>query len=94
MPRTTVHVPKRLVRLKKAAPYADCTVKTLRNRIADGTLTASRSGPKLILVDLDEIDTRLIRRVAAASRLCPGREEAPRGRMRGAPISPLKALPR
>lgn len=60
--------PKRLERLKDAAPYARCTVKTLRNRINDGTLTAYRSGPKLILVDLDEIDRKLIRPVAAAGR--------------------------
>lgn len=59
MPRT----PRRPARLKEAAPYAQCTVKTLRNRIADGTLTAWRSGPKILLVDLDEIDTKLVRRV-------------------------------
>jgi hypothetical protein len=68
MPRTTVHVPRRLERLREAAPYARCTVKTLRNRIADGTLTAYRSGPKIILVDLDEIDRKLIRPVATAGR--------------------------
>jgi excisionase family DNA binding protein len=68
MPRKTISVPARLERLKEAAPYARCTVKTLRNRIADGTLTAYRSGPKLILVDLDEIDAKLIRRVATAGQ--------------------------
>jgi excisionase family DNA binding protein len=60
--------PKRLVRIKDAAPYSNCTVKTLRNRIADGTLTAYRTGPKLLLLDLDEIDRKLIQRVAAAVR--------------------------
>jgi hypothetical protein len=60
MPKT----PKRLVRLKEAAPYARCTVKTLRNRLYDGTLTVYRTGPKLILVDLDEVDRKLIRRTA------------------------------
>jgi excisionase family DNA binding protein len=65
MPARTA--PKRPARLKEAAPYARCTVKTLRNRIADGTLTAWRTGPKLILVDLDEIDRKLIRPVATAA---------------------------
>ena len=64
MPRTT---PKRPARLKEAAPYARCTIKTLRNRIADGTITAWRTGPKILIVDLDEIDRKLIRPVPAAA---------------------------
>ena len=65
MSRTT---PVRPARLREAAPYARCTVKTLRNRIADGTLTAWRSGPKILVVDLDEIDRKLFPPVAAIER--------------------------
>jgi len=58
--------PGRPARLKDAAPYAKCSIKTLRNRIADGTISAWRTGPKILVVDLDEIDRKLIRPVPAA----------------------------
>lgn len=50
---------RRLVRLSKAAEYTDETVKTIRRRISDGTLTGFRFGPRHILVDLNEIDAAL-----------------------------------
>lgn len=53
--------PARLELLKPAAKYGKCSVKTLRRRFADGTLTPYRIGPKLLAVDLDEIDRKLIR---------------------------------
>lgn len=47
---------RRVAQLKVAAGiYGVCT-KTLRRRIADGSITGYRFGPKLIYVDLDEID--------------------------------------
>jgi excisionase family DNA binding protein len=58
--------PARPARLREAASYAKVHVTTIRRRIADGTLTGYRSGPKLLLVDLDEIDRKLIRPVPAA----------------------------
>ncbi len=58
--------PRRPARLIAAAEYSHLSVRTLRRRIADGTLTAWRSGPKVIIVDLAEIDRKLIRPVPAA----------------------------
>ena len=58
--------PARLARLIPAAEHAQISVKTLRRRLIDGTLTPYRTGPKILLVDLDEIDRKLIRPVAAA----------------------------
>jgi hypothetical protein len=67
MPRTTTRgKPRRPARLIPAAEYSHLSVRTLRRRIADGTITAWRSGPKVIVVDLDELDRKLIRQVAAA----------------------------
>jgi excisionase family DNA binding protein len=58
--------PRRPARLTAAAKYSHLSVRTLRRRIADGTLTAWRSGPKVILVDLDQVDRELIRPIPAA----------------------------
>lgn len=57
-------IPRRPARLIPAAEYAQVSVKTLRRRIIDGTVTGYRAGPKILLVDLDEIDRKLIRPVA------------------------------
>ncbi len=53
--------PERLAKLIPAAEYSQCSVKTLRRRLIDGTLTPYRIGPKILAVDLDEIDRKLIR---------------------------------
>ena len=50
---------RRLVDLHTAAAYAGICVRTLRRRIADGTVTGYRVGPRLIRVDLDELDAML-----------------------------------
>jgi excisionase family DNA binding protein len=50
---------RRLRPLNDAAAYAGCSRYTLRRRIADGTLTGYRLGPRLISVDLNEIDATL-----------------------------------
>lgn len=42
-----------------AAVYARCSKYTIRRRIADGTLTGYRFGPRRILVDLDELDRKM-----------------------------------
>jgi hypothetical protein len=60
--------PRRLVPLIAASEYSHLSVKTLRRRVADGTICGFRAGPKLIMVDLDEIDQVLFRPVAAAGR--------------------------
>jgi len=53
-----VHLPtfRRLAALSAAAEYGACSEKTIRRRIADGTLTGYRMGPRLIRVDLNELD--------------------------------------
>lgn len=48
---------RRLVSPSKAAEYVGCHPRTIRRRIADGTLSGYRMGPRLIRVDLDELDS-------------------------------------
>lgn len=45
--------------LAEASEYADVSVRTLRRRIADGSLVGYRLGPRLIRVDLNELDRML-----------------------------------
>jgi hypothetical protein len=63
MPRAIRRNPDRRVRLKAGAVHAKVCEKTIRNWIKSGQITGYRIGPKLIEVDLDEID-RIIRPVA------------------------------
>lgn len=56
--------PARLTNLAEAAEYCQVSVKTLRRRLVDGSLTGYRVGPKLLFVDLDEVDRKLIKPVA------------------------------
>lgn len=51
---------RRLVSVPEAATYASVCAKTIRRRIADGDLTGYRMGPRIIRVDLNELD-RLLR---------------------------------
>lgn len=57
--------PKRLKSIAAAAEYTDLSDRTIRRYIAAGLITGYRVGPRLIKVDLDELD-RLARPVAAA----------------------------
>jgi excisionase family DNA binding protein len=45
-----------LTTIAGAAEYAGCSPKTIRRRIADGSLTGYRMGPRLVRVDLNELD--------------------------------------
>ncbi|MCE3555444.1 helix-turn-helix domain-containing protein [Pseudonocardia sp. RS11V-5] len=67
MARTTEpKTPKRqLVSLSTAAEYADCGVNTIRRWISEGRLPGYRLGPKLLKVDLNELD-ELAQRVPTA----------------------------
>ena len=49
-----------------AADYARVSAKTIRRRIADGSLPAHRLGPQLLRIDRADLD-RLFRPVPAAS---------------------------
>lgn len=59
------HQDRRLASIPAAAKYAACSTKTIRRRVADGTLPAVRFGPRVIRVDLDDLDA-LMRPVPAA----------------------------
>jgi excisionase family DNA binding protein len=43
------------------------STKTIRRRIADGSITGYRFGPRVIRVDLDEVES-LFKRIPAADR--------------------------
>ena len=50
---------RRLASIPSAADYAACSTKTIRRRIADGSLTGYRFGARVIRVDLDDLDDLL-----------------------------------
>jgi excisionase family DNA binding protein len=52
----TSSAPRRLTSLADAARYADLSVRTIRRYIAQGRLTGYRVGPRLVKVDLDDLD--------------------------------------
>jgi hypothetical protein len=54
-------VPQHLVRLSTCAEARDISVKTLRRWIAGGQITGFRFGPKIIMVDLNEVDAVMLK---------------------------------
>lgn len=48
--------PRRYGKLKEAAEYLGVTDRCIRKMIADGRLTGYRSGPRIVRVDLNELD--------------------------------------
>ncbi len=50
---------RRLASIADAADYAACSGKTIRRRIADGTIPAYRFGKRSLRVDLADIDGAL-----------------------------------
>lgn len=56
---TTPRKARRLASVAAASEYAACSPKTIRRYIATGRLTGYRMGPRLIRVDLDELDALL-----------------------------------
>ena len=56
---------RRLASINQAAEYAACSPKTIRRRVADGSLAGFRFGPRVIRVDLNEVD-ELLRPIPAA----------------------------
>lgn len=55
---------RRLVSINQAARLVDVSPRTIRRRIADGSLTGYRFGPMVIRVDLDEVES-LLKRIPA-----------------------------
>lgn len=56
---------RRLGGLTLAAEYLGVSDKTIRRMIAAGTLTGYRVGPRMIRVDMDEVE-RLVRPIPSA----------------------------
>jgi len=59
MQRSTTTAQRHRVSITQAAEYAGVSAKTIRRRIADGTIPAERLGPRLIRVRLDDVDAAL-----------------------------------
>ena len=57
---------KRLVRISEATKRFPISKNTIRRRINDGSLTAYRFGPRIIAVDLNEIEA-MFKPVATAN---------------------------
>lgn len=57
--KTQQTAPRRLVGINNAAEYADVCSKTIRRWIAAGHVPGYRVGPRLLKVDLNEIDAML-----------------------------------
>jgi excisionase family DNA binding protein len=55
----TVLAPRRLVSIAVSGDYAQVHPRTVRRWIAAGLLTGYRAGPRLVRVDLDELDAML-----------------------------------
>ncbi len=58
---------RRLASIAQAADYAAVSTKTIRRRIADGSLTGYKMGSRIIRVDLDELD-QLLRVIPTTTR--------------------------
>lgn len=51
---------RRYVSPAEAADYLGVTTRTIRQMVSDGRLTAYRNGPKLVRLDLNEIDANMV----------------------------------
>ena len=58
--------------MRQAADFYGINPYTIRRWIRDGLISSYRVGAKLIMVDLDEIDARMVRQVSSPAR--PGRQ--------------------
>lgn len=59
--------PRNYATLKQAAEYLGVTDRTIRQMIADGRITGYRNGPRLIRVDLNEIDDAVMQPFGGAA---------------------------
>lgn len=59
MPTDRQHNARQLVSIADAAQYTATSTKTIRRWLANGSLTGYRIGPRLIRVDLNELDAGL-----------------------------------
>jgi len=59
MPATIPRNTRRLASIVAAADYASVSTKTIRRYIAAGRVTGYRAGPRLIRIDLNDLDAML-----------------------------------
>jgi excisionase family DNA binding protein len=59
MPAQRTAPARNLASMIEAADYAGVTVRTLRRYIAEGRLTGYRLGPRMIRIDLTELEALL-----------------------------------
>ncbi len=52
-------ITRRYVSISDAAEYLGVTTRTIRQMIADGRLVGYRCGPRLVRLDLNEIDAAM-----------------------------------
>ena len=65
MAKSATKEARRLVSIAQASDYADVNPKTIRRWIAAGHLPGYRMGPRLLKVDLNELDA-MLRPIATA----------------------------
>lgn len=56
---TTTSSRRRYATIRQAAAYLAVNERTIRDMIADGRITGYRNGPRLIRVDLNDIDANM-----------------------------------
>ena len=66
--RRVFHGLAEMVSIAAAADHYDVSQQTVRRWIASGRITAHRVGPRLIRVDLDEIEAKIIHTVPTVDR--------------------------
>jgi excisionase family DNA binding protein len=59
MPRNSQTLSRHLVNIGQAAEYAGVSKRTIRRRVADGSLPGYRLGNRIVRVDLNELDAML-----------------------------------
>jgi hypothetical protein len=66
LPPSALPAPGRLRSLRKAAEEYGLNPYTIRRWIRDRLISSYQVGPKLVMVDLDEINARLVRQISSA----------------------------
>ncbi len=59
MPKSSTALRRHLVNINQAAEHFGVSARTIRRYIAAGRVTGYRTGPRLIRVDLNELDAML-----------------------------------
>lgn len=67
--------PERLTSVQNAANYGDVSTRTIRRWIASGVIPGYRVGPRLVKVDLDDLD-RIARPIPSARPTSAGAKAA------------------